>query len=62
MKCANCEENAVYVYTAGAIEGILYCYHCLPYFLREQARAGVLGTTPEFNAIQDRLMTKMLPE
>lgn len=55
MKCANCDEIALYVYQGSGIRETAYCVSCLPKFLRAQAKAGVLPTTAAFAEIKGRL-------
>lgn len=48
MKCANCDNGALFVYQITAEKEILYCEKHLPRFLDARRRAGNLKTTDEF--------------
>jgi len=50
MKCANCDNEALYVYQGESMWPIPYCVDCLPSFLRPQAKAGLLGITEAHTA------------
>lgn len=50
MKCANCDNGALFVYQITAEKEILYCGKHLPRFLDARRRAGNLKTTDEFAA------------
>ena len=45
MKCANCQEDAVYIYKLTSEKSIAYCKQDLPKFLDERRKAGLLETT-----------------
>lgn len=40
--CANCTDNAIYVYQITPVSGINYCQYHLPRFLYQQRDAGIL--------------------
>lgn len=48
MKCANCDNGALFVYQITAENEIFYCGKHLPRFLDARRRAGNLKTTDEF--------------
>ena len=48
MKCANCNDGALFVYQITAETEILYCGKHLPRFLDARRRAGNLKTTDQF--------------
>ena len=51
MKCANCKEEAVYIYRLTSAKSINYCKKDLPKFLDERRRAGLLETTSDYKAM-----------
>lgn len=51
MKCANCNNPAVYVYRITADKFTPYCEKDLPLFLDGRRKAGLLETTEEHKAI-----------
>ncbi len=48
MKCANCKNDAFYIYKLNEDSQILYCKKHLPRFLEPLRRAGNLETTAAF--------------
>jgi len=48
MKCANCESDALYEYRVTKGHSLFYCNKCLPKFLTERKKAGLLTITPKF--------------
>lgn len=48
MKCANCDNEALYTYQTPSVGPIHYCVSCLPAFLRPLAKSGALTVTPAF--------------
>lgn len=48
MKCANCDNEALYTYQTPSVGPIHYCVKCLPAFLRPAAKAGALDRAPAF--------------
>jgi hypothetical protein len=51
MKCANCKEEAVYIYRLTSAKSINYCKKDLPKFLDERRKAGLLETTSDYKAM-----------
>jgi hypothetical protein len=47
MKCANCSEDAIYVYRITFKKAIYYCKKDLPKFLDAQRKAGFLNIPKE---------------
>lgn len=62
MNCANCTDEALYVYQGPGSPKIAYCTKCLPSFLREQAKAGTLQTTDIFDSLREQVTARLLPE
>ena len=62
MNCANCSNEAIYVYEAPGVRKVVYCHTCLPSFLRPLAKSGLLPTTESFNTVKERVMTQLLPQ
>ena len=48
MKCANCDKNAMFEYRITKQESILYCGKCLPSFLNDRKKAGLLAITQQY--------------
>lgn len=61
MTCANCSEAPLYIYRGSGVRETLYCYACLPSFLRTQAKAGVLPTTGNFDVVRERVQEQLKP-
>lgn len=61
MNCANCSNEALYVYEGSGVRKVVYCPSCLPSFLQPLAKAGLLPTTEAFNTIKERVMTQLIP-
>jgi hypothetical protein len=53
MKCANCNEDALYVYNITTTKGTSYCGEHLPRFLEARKKAGLLKTTDSLKSKQD---------
>ena len=53
MKCANCSNDARYIYRLTPKNGIGYCDKDLPKFLEERRKAGLLELVPETKAAID---------
>lgn len=51
MTCANCKDDAFYVYQVTAGKQILYCHKHLPSFLEKARKAGLLQTTDALKAV-----------
>ena len=47
MKCANCSNDAVYIYRITKDVFTPYCYVDLPSFLNDRRKAGLLETTQD---------------
>ena len=45
MKCANCLNDAMYVYRITKTESVYYCGKDLPSFLEDRRKAGLLNIT-----------------
>lgn len=61
-KCANCSEDAMYVYEMSSQNHILYCDNDLPGFLRGAQRAGHLRTTEVFEAQKQSVLAALAAE
>ena len=62
MKCANCDNPALYVYDTAGVRPTPYCDVDLPSFLRPAARSGLLTTTDAFEGTrQSAIATLALP-
>lgn len=48
MKCANCLNDAMYVYRITKTESVYYCGKDLPSFLEDRRKAGLLNITEAF--------------
>lgn len=48
MKCVNCDKNAMFEYKITKQESILYCGKCLPSFLNDRKKAGLLTITQQY--------------
>lgn len=59
MQCANCTRAAIYIYAPRQITPSAYCERHLPSFLRGQARAGLLETTPAFDDARASALAKL---
>ena len=58
MKCANCNNDAKYLYKITTKTTIPYCEKDLPKFLIERVKAGLLETTDAYKAtVADGLTT-----
>ena len=51
MACSSCNNLSHYVYRITEKVGIEYCERCLPKFLEERKKAGLLETTNNFKSI-----------
>jgi hypothetical protein len=65
-KCANCTEDAHYVYQIAENTKILYCTKHLPKFLQNAKKAGLLQTTDSFvqavNDVKEKINAPVTPE
>lgn len=48
MKCANCDNDALFEYRVTHAKSLFYCGKHLPKFLEERKRAGLLAITEKF--------------
>lgn len=56
MKCANCNNDAFYIYSITLNSQVLYCNLHLPKFLEQAKKAGLLKTTESLkSAIEEGL-------
>lgn len=61
MKCANCDNDALWVYEPNGANDVPYCEKDLPGFLREQARAGLLTKTDTYEAVAAEVAVILAP-
>jgi len=59
MKCANCSNDAMYVYRITKLESIYYCGRDLPRFLEERRKAGLLNITEAFTEAQESAVEEL---
>lgn len=59
MKCANCNNDAQYVYRLTDSLGTPYCDKDLPRFLLERKTSGALETTAAFEEALNTAMTSL---
>lgn len=62
MKCINCDLRAMFEYKISKVESILYCGKCLPSFLNERKKAGLLTITEEYKEDQASALKALAPE
>lgn len=62
MKCANCSDEAIYVYDVAATQTLFFCDKHLPKFLRASARAGTLPRTEAYAKIQQEVLEILATE
>lgn len=60
MKCANCVNDAFYIYQLTATSQILYCNKHLPKFLEQAKKAGLLKTTESLKQAIDEGMKNIV--
>ena len=53
MKCANCDNDAMYIYDLTTKTSIPYCGKHLPLFLEQRKKAGLLRTTDQHDTSLD---------
>jgi len=62
VKCANCSNDALYVYQVTESFGINYCQYHLPRFLHDQRNGGLLAapvqSEPELPVVEEAPKTK----
>jgi hypothetical protein len=62
MKCVNCDKNAMFEYKITKQESILYCGKCLPSFLNDRKKAGLLTITQQYKEDQASALKALSPE
>lgn len=62
MKCINCDLRAMFEYKISKVESILYCGKCLPSFLNDRKKAGLLTITEEYKEDQASALKTLAPE
>ncbi len=53
MKCANCSNDAMYVYRITKSKSVYYCGKDLPSFLEDRRKAGLLDLTAAFTEAKE---------
>ena len=61
MNCVNCDRRAMFEYKISKVESILYCGKCLPSFLNERKKAGLLTITEEYKEDQTSALAASKP-
>lgn len=61
MKCANCDNAAVYNVADPGVNPVDYCNNCLPKHLADRARAGQFKTYTEKAEKAEKKSTKAAP-
>jgi hypothetical protein len=61
VKCANCDNEALYVYDVPATDTVYFCSVHLPRFLRKQAESGLLPTTDAYAVKQAQIAEILAP-
>jgi hypothetical protein len=56
MKCANCSNDALYVYRITKTESVYYCGKDLPSFLEDRRKAGLLNITEAFTEAKEEVV------
>jgi len=59
--CANCGNQALFVYATQGTRSVSYCNSCLPSFLRPLANKGLLAKTSSFDALQVQTQEALQP-
>jgi hypothetical protein len=62
MKCANCDNDALFEYQLTQETSIYYCGSDLPKFLEERKKAGLLKITPAFTEAKESALEQLSPE
>ena len=62
MNCINCDRRAMFEYKISKVESILYCGKCLPSFLNDRKKAGLLTITEEYKEDQASALKALAPE
>lgn len=61
VTCANCENDALYVYEVTRDVVVNYCDKDLPGFLKPRRDAGALPTTEAYAKLRDEALTALTP-
>lgn len=61
VTCANCENDALYVYEVNRDVVINYCDKDLPGFLKAQRDAGALPTTEAYAKLREEALAALTP-
>lgn len=56
MKCANCSNDALYVYRITKTESVYYCGKDLPSFLEDRRKAGLLNITQALTEAKEEVV------
>ena len=56
MKCANCSNDALYVYRITKTESVYYCGKDLPSFLEDRRKAGLLNITQDLTEAKEEVV------
>jgi len=56
MKCANCVNDAMYVYRITKLDSVYYCGKDLPSFLEDRRKAGLLSITAAFTEAKESVV------
>lgn len=59
MKCANCPDDAMYVYRLTKTKSVHYCGKDLPSFLEDRRKAGLLNITEAFTEAKDSVVEEL---
>ena len=59
--CANCENDALYVYEVNRDVVVNYCDKDLPGFLKERRDAGALPTTEAYAKLREEALAALTP-
>jgi hypothetical protein len=62
MKCVNCDKNAMFEYKITKQDSVLYCGKCLPSFLNDRKKAGLLTITQQYKEDQASALKALSPE
>lgn len=58
-KCANCDNDALYIYSLNEEVSTLFCATHVPGFLRAQKNAGLLPTVNDFEARKQAVLDSL---
>ena len=61
VTCANCENDALYVYEVNRDVVVNYCDKDLPGFLKERRNAGALPTTEAYAKLREEALAALTP-